>query len=472
MLQTFKNAWKVPELKSKILFTLMILLLYRIGANLYVPFVDVTQIQGTNITQGALEFLSLISGGALSQATFFALSVSPYITASIVIQLLTVAIPALERLSKQGEEGKRKLTKYTRILTVVLALITAFGYVKLLEVNGLLTVSLITRPEGIALTAAEKVNNFMYYFAHVVMISCFCAGASVIMWLAEKIDAKGIGNGISMILFANIIASTTTTIQQMVNMLKQPILVNGEIAGFSEAWKTGGALAGAIAGIVISVLLTLGAIILIVWFTNSERRIPIQYAKRVVGRKMYGGQSSNLPLKMNMAGVMPVIFASSIVTIPATIAGFINPTKEGFAKSFVEWVSKWLGQTSVIYILLNIILILLFSYFYIMISFNPVEVSNNIRSQGGSIPGIRPGKPTSDYIKKILNRITLMGAIFLVVVAVVPMIVNAITVQFNYYFASMAFMGTSLLIVVGVALETVRDLEAQMAMRNYKGFLD
>ena len=457
MLQTFKNAWKVPELKSKILFTLMILLLYRIGANLYVPFVNVTQIQSADITQGALEFLSLISGGALAQATFFALSVSPYITASIVIQLLTVAIPALERLSKQGEEGKKKLTKYTRLLTVALSLITAFGYVKLLEANGLLTVYLY---DGMA-----KSDKFMYYFAHVVMIACFCAGASVIMWLAEKIDAHGIGNGISMILFANIIASTTTTVQQMINMLKQPILLNGQIYGFSEAWKTGGALVGGIVGIVVSILLTLGAILLIVWFTNSERRISIQYAKRVVGRKMYGGQSSNLPLKMNMAGVMPVIFASSIVTIPATIAGFTGG-------KFATWVSKWLGQTSVIYIVLNIILILLFSYFYIMISFNPVEVSNNIRSQGGSIPGIRPGKPTSDYIKKILNRITLMGAIFLVVVAVVPMIVNAVTNLFNYYFASMAFMGTSLLIVVGVALETVRDMEAQMAMRNYKGFLD
>ena len=457
MLQTFKNAWKVPELKSKILFTLMILLLYRIGANLYVPFVDIQQIQGADITQGALEFLSLISGGALSQATFFALSVSPYITASIVIQLLTVAIPALERLSKQGEEGKKKLTKYTRILTVALSVVTAFGYVKLLEVNNLLTVSLY---DGMA-----KNDKFMYYFAHVVMIACFCAGASLIMWLAEQIDARGIGNGISMILFANIIASTTTTVQQMVNMLKQPIVVNDQIYGFSEAWKTGGALVGGIAGIVISILLTLGAILLIVWFTNSERRIPIQYAKRVVGRKMYGGQSSNLPLKMNMAGVMPVIFASSIVSIPMTIAGFTGG-------KFSAWVSKWLGQTSVIYIVLTTVLILLFSYFYIMISFNPVEVSNNIRSQGGSVPGIRPGKPTSDYIKKILNRITTMGAIFLIVVSVVPMIVNAITVQFNYYFASMAFMGTSLLIVVGVALETVRDMEAQMAMRNYKGFLD
>ena len=459
MLQTFKNAWKVPELKSKILFTLMILLLYRIGANLYVPFVNVTQIQSADITQGALEFLSLISGGALSQATFFALSVSPYITASIVIQLLTVAIPALERLSKQGEEGKKKLTKYTRWLTVALSIVTAFGYVKLLEANGLLTVFLY---DGMA-----KNDKFMYYFAHVVMIACFCAGASVIMWLAEQIDARGIGNGISMILFANIIASTTTTVQQMVNMLKQPIVVNDQIYGFSEAWKTGGALVGGIAGIVISILLTLGAILLIVWFTNSERRIPIQYAKRVVGRKMYGGQSSNLPLKMNMAGVMPVIFASSIVTILPTIAGFLPSTNK-----FAIWVTKWLGQTSVLYIVLTTVLILLFSYFYIMISFNPIEVSNNIRSQGGSIPGIRPGKPTSDYIKKILNRITTMGAIFLIVVSVVPMIVNAITVQFNYYFASMAFMGTSLLIVVGVALETVRDMEAQMAMRNYKGFLD
>ncbi len=440
MLQTFKNAWKVPELKSKILFTLMILLLYRIGANLYVPYVNVDLIEQISFSNTALEFLSLISGGALAQASFFALSVSPYITASIVIQLLTVAIPALERLSKEGEEGKKKLTKYTRILTVVLSVVTAYGYVKLLSNYG-----------GFNYLLFSKQDGFLYYFAMIVMIACFCAGASIIMWMAEQIDAKGIGNGISMILFANIISGFGMTATELYYMV------------ISESTALGYVLAGV--KILISLVLTVVAIGFIVWFTNSERRIPIQYAKRVVGRKMYGGQASNLPLKLNMAGVMPVIFASSIVSIPATIAGFTGG-------KFATWVTKWLGQVSPIYIVLNIALILLFSYFYIMISFNPIEVSNNIRSQGGSVPGIRPGKPTADYIKKILNRITLLGAIFLLVIQVVPMIVNAILVVCQVSFTSLAFTGTSLLIVVGVALETVRDMEAQLAMRNYKGFLD
>ncbi|MBQ8431475.1 MAG: preprotein translocase subunit SecY [Clostridia bacterium] len=440
MLQTFKNAWKVPELKSKILFTLMILLLYRVGANLYVPYVNVDLIEQISFSNTALEFLSLISGGALAQASFFALSVSPYITASIVIQLLTVAIPALERLSKEGEEGKKKLTKYTRILTVVLSVVTAYGYVKLLSNYG-----------GFNYLLFSKADGFLYYFAMIVMIACFCAGASIIMWMAEQIDARGIGNGISMILFANIISGFGMTATELYYMV------------ISESTVLGYVLAGV--KILISLVLTVAAIGFIVWFTNSERRIPIQYAKRVVGRKMYGGQASNLPLKLNMAGVMPVIFASSIVSIPATIAGFTGG-------KFATWVSKWLGQVSPIYIVLNIALILLFSYFYIMISFNPIEVSNNIRSQGGSVPGIRPGKPTADYIKKILNRITLLGAIFLLVIQVVPMIINAILVACNVSFTSLAFTGTSLLIVVGVALETVRDMEAQLAMRNYKGFLD
>ena len=440
MLQTFKNAWKVPELKSKILFTLMILLLYRIGANLYVPYVNVDLIEQISFSNTALEFLSLISGGALAQASFFALSVSPYITASIVIQLLTVAIPALERLSKEGEEGKKKLTKYTRILTVALSVVTAYGYVKLLSNYG-----------GFNYLLFSKADGFLYYFAMIVMIACFCAGASIIMWMAEQIDAKGIGNGISMILFANIISGFGMTATELYYMV------------ISESTALGYVLAAV--KILISLVLTVVAIGFIVWFTNSERRIPIQYAKRVVGRKMYGGQASNLPLKLNMAGVMPVIFASSIVSIPATIAGFTGG-------KFATWVTKWLGQVSPIYIVLNIALILLFSYFYIMISFNPIEVSNNIRSQGGSVPGIRPGKPTADYIKKILNRITLLGAIFLLVIQVVPMIVNAILVVCQVSFTSLAFTGTSLLIVVGVALETVRDMEAQLAMRNYKGFLD
>ena len=440
MFQTFKNAWKVPELKKKLLFTLMIILLYRIGASLYVPYVDVNALS-TNLewfgSESIFAFVSLISGDAFSKATLFALSVSPYITASIVMQLLTIALPPLERLSKQGEEGKKKITMYTRWVTVALALITAYGYVKLLESYSLLTIS--------------KKDGFMYYFGTIVMVACFCAGAAVIMWLAEKINDYGIGNGISMILFANILSTCNAMVQSMISMVTT---------------KKGGWIALGIGEVILSLALTLAAIVLIVWFTNSERRIPIQYAKRVVGRKMYGGQSSNLPLKMNMAGVMPVIFASSIVSIPATIAGFMKPN------GFTKWINNWFNYTSPLYIALFIVLIFAFSYFYIMISFNPVEVANNIRSNGGSIPGIRPGKPTSDYIKKILNRITLLGAVFLVVISGVPMIISAVCAAFEVSFTSIAFTGTSLLIVVGVALETVRDLEAQLAMRNYKGFLD
>ena len=451
MLQTFKNAWKVPELRKKLLFTAMIILLYRIGANLYVPYVNVTAVQSlASYYDGSIfQLISLFSGDAFSKATLFALSVSPYITASIVMQLLTIAIPALERLSKQGEEGKKKITAYTRWVTIALALITAYGYVVMLESYGMLTIS-------------KTANAAQYYFGYAVMIACFCAGAAMIMWLAEQVNDHGIGNGISMILFANIISRGGAMVTGLISMLKAPIYDASGSTVLGETWATGGKLVLGIFEVILSLVLTIAVIGLIVWFTNSERRIPIQYAKRVVGRKMYGGQSSNLPLKMNMAGVMPVIFGSSIVSIPATIAGFMRPN------GFTKWVENWFNFNKPLYIIIFTVLIFAFSYFYIMISFNPVEVANNIRNNGGAVPGIRPGKPTADYIKKILNRITLMGAIFLVVISVMPMIVTAIAPSFQ----SIAFGGTSLLIIVGVALETVRDLEAQLAMRNYKGFLD
>ncbi len=442
MFQTFKNAWKVPELKKKLLFTLAIILLYRIGANLFVPYVNVHLLasEAAKFDSGIFSFVSLLSGGAFSQATLFALSVSPYITASIVMQLLTIALPPLERLSKQGEEGKKKINAYTRWVTIALALITAYGYVKLLQSYQLTTINSIASTAS----AAAKAE---YYFGMVVMVACFCAGAVIIMWLAEQINDHGIGNGISMILFANIISGFIPNIYGMITSVTSATNAMGYVLGTLQ--------------LILSLALTVAMVGLIVWFTNSERRIPIQYAKRVVGRKMYGGQSSNLPLKMNMAGVMPVIFASSIVSIPATIAGF---TGGGFARG----VQDWFNHDTVPYILVFTALIFVFSYFYIMISFNPVEVANNIKNNGGAVPGIRPGKPTSDYIKKVLNRITLLGAFFLIVVAVLPMIVTV----FAPNFTSLAFTGTSLLIVVGVALETVRDIEAQLAMRNYKGFLD
>ena len=443
MIQTFVNAWKVPELRKKLLFTMMIILLYRIGANLFIPYINVDQIDSYSrfLSDGIFGMLSMMSGSAFSQGTFFALSVSPYITASIVIQLLSIAIPALERMSKD-EEGKKKLTAATRWVTVLLSIVTAYGYVNLFSMNeGWLTV---------------KKGDDNYVFAWFVMIACLCAGASLIMWLAEKINDHGIGNGISIILFANIISGMTGTVQGTIGMMKN---------SFGE-WKTGWALVLGIVGVIASIALTLGAIVLIVWFTNSERRIKVIYAKKVVGRKTYGGQKTNLPLKMNMAGVMPVIFASSIVSIPATIAAFLPDT--GFAK----FVNDWLGATSPIYIIVFIALIVAFSYFYIAISFNPVEVANNIRSNGGAIIGIRP-QEMAPFIKKILNRVTLMGAIFLVVISGTPLIVSAIVSLIpGASFTSVAFTGTSLLIAVGVALETVRDLEAQLSMRNYKGFLD
>ena len=444
MVQTFGNAWKIADLRKKMLFTLMIVLLYRIGANLYVPFVDIGAIQSnayiSQLTSGIFGMVNLFSGGAFEQASLFALSVSPYITASIVMQLLTIAIPALERLSKEGDEGKKKINAITRIVTVALAVITAYGYVKLLDSYGLLLID-------------KSTNAGMYYLGMVLMVACFCAGASIIMWLAEQINQRGIGNGISIILFANIISRGGAMFTSMIGMMQDS----------TGDWLTGGKLAVGIVEVVLSVVLAIVTVGLIVWFTNSEERIRIQYAKKVVGRKMYGGQSSNLPLKMNMAGVMPVIFASSIVSILPTIAGFTKTTS-----GFYKVVTNYLGTGTPAYILTYFVLIFAFSYFYIMISFNPVEVANNIKNNGGSIKGYRSGSETAAYIKKHLNRITTLGAVFLAVIAGVPMIVGALVPSF----VTLAFSGTSLLIAVGVILEVARDVEAQMKLRNYKGFLD
>ena len=438
MLQTLKNSWRIPELRSKLLFTLFIILIYRLGATIPGPFVSADVASAFSAAYGStvLGFMSMLSGGALAQATLFALSVSPYSTASIVMQLLTIAIPALERMSKD-EDGKKKINNITRYVTVALALVTAYGYTELLAGNGMLGTS----------------ANGNIVFAKVVMVACYCAGASLIMWLAEKINEHGIGNGISMILFANILAGLPGAIAQL----------------WSWIMPTGGFDVVGLILTVVVVLVTLGRLSLSVWVTNSERKIPIQYAKRVVGRKMYGGQGTSLPLKMNMAGVMPIIFASSIITIPATIVSMFGVNTNGGIGWFIStFLSPNNSITSWPYIVLYLVLLVAFSYFYIMISFNPVEVSNNIRNNGGAIPGIRPGRPTSDFIKKVLNRVTLIGAFFLAIIAGLPMIAGL----FDARLAAVSFGGSSLLIVVGVALETVRDLEAQITMRNYKGFLD
>ena len=465
MLQTLKNAWKTIDIRKKLIYTLIILLLYRIGTVIPVPFVNASGFSAS-FGNTILGYLDTLSGGALQFATLFALGISPYITASIVIQLLTVAIPALERLAQQGEEGKKKINNLTRYTTVILAVVTAIGYYFLLRNSG---TGMVTR-EGLSVLGAF------------VIIACYCAGASLVMWLGEKINENGIGNGISIILFANIISGLPGKIIRLVHLA---------IVGFDGArpalWGT------------LSLVFALGYLALLVamvvfcvYVTGSERRISVQYAKRVVGRKMYGGQSQNLPLKLNMAGVMPVIFASSIISLPATIMAFCQvpmPTSWETANGFWQCVNFLLRSDGWIYPILLFILIIAFSYFYIQISFNPVEVSNNLKKNGGTILGCRPGAPTADYIRKSLSKITLIGAFFLSVVAIVPIILVPLVMEplagaaleaapaysslgVSYFTSSFAFGGTSLLIVVGVALELVRDIEAQLSMRSYKGFLN
>lgn len=436
MFKTLKNAWSIPEMRSKLIYTLIILLLYRIGAAIHIPFTNVETIGSyANLTNNSFfVYLNLLSGDAFSKATLFALSISPYITASIVMQLLAIAIPALERLSKSGEEGQKKITTITRIVTVALAFLTAFGYY------------LYLRNQTGLLTDAGKT-----VFGGVVIVFCYAAGAALIMWLAEKINDNGIGNGISIILFANIIATLVSQIYSVVSTMFEDGKVN--------SWK-----------LVIVEAVIFGALAMIafvVFVTNSERRLPVQYAKKVVGRKMYGGQSTTLPIKLNMTGVMPIIFANSIVAIPGTIELIVSSKIKsgGFWDKFFDFFA----YDSWFYVILFFILIIAFSYFYILISFNPVEVANNLKKNGGFIPGIRPGKPTSEYITRVLNRITLIGAVFLGIIAVIPLIVNILT---DSSIGSLAFGGSSLLIVVGVILETVREIEAQMTMRHYKGFLE
>ena len=436
-----RDIWAAKDIRSKLIFTAFILLLYRLGSAIPVPFVNSSVMESFQSIYGGtvLDYLNVLSGSALSQATLFALSVSPYITAQIVLQLLTVAIDKLQRMSKE-EDGKKKIAQYTRVLTIVLAVVTSFAYFQILKSNGWLT-----RTD---------------FFAAIVIIACFTAGSSIIMWLGEKINESGIGNGISMILFANIVSGLPSMLATFVNNV------------FNTNYWTNLSFNNVLV-LVCSILAPIVLIVMIffiVFITNSERRIPIQYAKRVVGRKMYGGQNTNLPIKLNMTGVMPIIFASSIVSLPATIITLCGVTKND--EGFWATVLKIFDTSSILYIAIYMVLIVAFAYFYIMISFDPVEVSNNLKHNGGTVQGIRPGAPTADYIKKILNRVTLIGALFLIVIAGLPMILNAVAAIFDITSLSgLAFGGSSLLIVVGVALETYRDIEAQMSMRHYKGFL-
>ena len=425
MLQTLKNAWRVEEIRKKILFTLIILLIYRVGNAIPVPYVntDALQTYFTSLQNTVLGLLNVMSGGAFSQATIFALSIQPYINASIIIQLLCIAIPALERMSKdEGEEGKKKIASITRYSTVGIGLLQGFAYYMLIKNNGLLV--------------ADAKSSV---WAAIVIILTFTSGSALIMWLGEQITEHGIGNGISMILFASIISRFPTSI---ISTLRN-------IIGGSLSWW-------------VAVLMYLGAlaiIILIVFVNDAERRIPVQYAKRVVGRKMYGGQSTHLPMKVNMSGVMPVIFAQSIASLPATIAAFTGHSN-----------SAWAKTDSILYAIIYFLLIIFFAYFYSTIQFNPIEVSNNLKKNGGYIPGFRPGKPTSEFIQKVLNKITLFGAIYLGIIATVPILIQHFSSSASL--TGLSLGGTSIIIVVGVALETVRAIEAQLLMRNYKGFLD
>ncbi len=427
MFTTIRNAWKIDDLRKKILFTLFVVLLYRLGNAVPVPYVD-TQLLGDyfeSLKNTVLGLYNMMSGSAFSQATIFALSIQPYINASIILQLLCIAIPALERLQKEeGEEGKKKIASITRYATVAIALLQGFAYFMLIKNNDLL------------------VDDVPAVWTGIVIIATFTAGSALLMWLGEQITEFGIGNGISMILFVSIISRfPNAVITGVQSIVAQPSL-----------WLTYALmLIGAIAMVVLIVLVD-----------QSERRIAVQYAKRVVGRKVYGGQSTHLPMKVNMSGVLPIIFAQSIASLPATVAAFTGKSDGWFVRLF--------DTDSWFYAVIYFLLIIFFAYFYSTIQFNPVEVANNLKKQGGYIPGFRPGKPTSEFIKKVLNKITLFGAIYLGVIAVTPIVIGIIFETAAN--ASISIGGTSIMIVVGVALETVRALESQMLLRNYKGFLE
>ena len=433
MLQTIRNAWKIADLRKKLLFTFAILLLYRLGNVIPVPFVN-TETMSANfasLENSILGLFNMMSGSALSRATLFSLSIQPYINASIIIQLLTIAIPALERLSKEGgEEGRKKIERITRYTTVALGLLIGWAYWMMLKSYNAQWNNLLLVETG--------------FIPAITVILSFTAGSALVMWLGEQITEFGIGNGISMILFANIVGR----LPEMTIQLGQN-LVND----FKGYWYV------ALIGIVGAVAL----IMFIVFMTNSERRIPVQYAKRVVGRKVYGGQNTFLPIKVNMSGVLPIIFAQSVATLPATIATFVGKNTDSN-----WWYRNVWSNNSVVYLVFYLLLIIAFSYFYSTIQYNPVEISNNLRKNGGFIPGYRPGRPTSDFIKRVINKITLFGAIFLGVVAGLPVLLG----MFSSKFSSLALGGTSIIIVVGVALETVQAIEAQMLMRHYKGFLE
>ncbi len=427
MIETVRKAWAIPELRKKIVFTLLIILIYRIGNAIPVPYVDVATLTSylDSMSTTVLGLYNVMSGGAFADATVFALSIQPYINSQIIIQLLTVAIPALERMSRdEGEEGRKKLMSITRYTTVLIAFIQGFAYYMMMRNQyGILT------DTGIP--------------AALVIIISFIAGSAFMMWLGEQVTEFGIGNGISILLFASIISRIPSAVSTL-----------------SQNYTLGNLNVGMIAFIIVGII---ALVVLIVHVGDAERRIPVQYAKRQVGRKMYGGQNTTLPMKVNMSGVLPIIFAQSIAMLPATIAAFLpKPAPGGVAAAFMNAIDT----KSVLYMICYFLLIIAFSYFYATIQFNPTEISNNLKRNGGFIPGFRPGKPTADFISKVLSKITLFGAIFLGIVAICPLIAGKII-----SISALSIGGTSVIIVVGVALETVKALENQMLARQYKGFL-
>ena len=458
MIQTIRRAWVIPELRNKMTFTLLILLIFRIGNAITVPYIDTAALKTQLDAMGTTYFglLNAMSGGAFSTATVFALSIQPYINSSIIIQLLTVAIPALERMAKEGgEEGRKKIQSITRYATIGIAVLQAVGYYFLMQRYGIL------QKGGEGLWPA------------LVIVVSLIAGSSFVMWMGEQVNEFGIGNGISMILFAGILSRVPSMIVGMMDGVRTWSLIqNGSMsmetltnANYSTA-RAQQILNSAIApwGVLLLILGMLLLIVFIVFINDAERRIPVQYAKRTIGRKSYGGQSSNLPMKVGMAGVLPIIFAQSIGTLPVTIWSFVGIPEEG---TVGRAIYNAIDAQSLAYMVVYFIMIIGFSYFYASIQFNPVEIANNLKKQGGFIPGFRPGKPTIDYIKRVLNRITFFGAIYLGIVAVCPLIAGKIVQN-----SSVSIGGTSVIIVVGVALETVKALESQMLMRQYKGFLE
>ena len=459
MIQTLKNAWKVPELKNKILFTIFALLVFRLGSVVPAPFVNTAALgQYLDSMSGTIfGLLGTMNGTAFSMAAVFALGVQPYINSSIIIELLTVAIPALERLAKEGgEEGRKKIAAITRYTTVAIALLQGFGYYTIIKSQNML-----------------DLGGMNGLWAGIVIVFTFVAGSAFVMWLGEQITDKGIGNGISMILFAGILSRMPSMISSVISGVQQWFTNNNltaeqieQIGGVeSDLYKSLVASALHPALVPVLILGVLFLIVFVVFIQNAERKIPVQYAKRVVGRKMYGGQSSHIPMKVNMAGVLPIIFAQSIASLPATICAFAGVTSqsEGFWGGFL----RVFDANGWVYGIVYFFLILAFSYFYSTMQFDPTEVANNLKKNGGFVPGFRPGKPTADFIRKVLNKITFFGAMFLSVVAILPIVTGNIVGQ-----SSLAIGGTSIIIVVGVALETSKALEAQLMMRHYKGFLE